>query len=238
MKLYWWTAYHAEGKNNFGDLLTPELFKRFGIKHEYSENDYEAISTGSIANKARKNTIVLGSGILSDQVHLNAKADWRFVRGPYTRLNVIRSGGKCPEIYGDPAMLLPLFIKPEEKEYDTGIFPHYNDYPYVASNVEALGLDWLVIDPLTKDVEFTTKQVTKCRKIISSSLHGIICAHAYGIPAAWVKFSEKLPGDGVKFKDHYAALNLIANPRPLNNPDFQVGHLDIKPLVKIFESLR
>ena len=237
MKTYWWTAPHDEGKNNFGDILTPEIFKFFGKKCEYSENDYQVICSGSIANKAKKNTIVLGSGILSDQIQLNAKADWRFVRGPYTRLNVIRSGGKCPEIYGDPGMLLPLFVEPEEKEYDTGVFPHYNDFKYVSESVEKLGLDWLVIDPLTKDVTYTAKQVTKCRKIISSSLHGIICAHAYGIPAAWVKFSDYLPGDGIKFKDHYASLNLIANPRPLNNPDFVVSSLNIKPLIKIFENL-
>lgn len=238
MKLYWWSDPRLGEYNNYGDKLSPVIFDYFGIKYEYSEKEYEVISTGSIADKARKDTIVLGSGILNDQIHLNIKADWRFVRGPYTRLNVIRSGGKCPEIYGDPAMLLPLIYQPEEKEYDVGIFPHYSDYAYVAENVKKLGLDWLVIEPVTNSVEFTTKQVTKCRKIISSSLHGIIVAHAYGIPAAWVKFSEALTGDGVKFKDHYASVGLTAKPSNLNEPNYQLGFLNTKPIIKIFESLK
>jgi len=59
---------------------------------------------------------------------------------------------------------------------------------------------------LNADPLEVARQIASCTKIVSSSLHGIIAAHAYGIPAAWVQFSDKLSGDGIKFADHFASV--------------------------------
>src|SRR5690606_38482184 len=66
----------------------------------------------------------------------------------------------------------------------------------------------LLIDLMTNDIEATTDLFLSCERIVSSSLHGLIVAHAYGIPAVWVQFSDKLFGDGIKFQDYFESVKL------------------------------
>ena len=141
------------------------------------------------------------------------KADFRAVRGPQTRAFLIDKGYDVPEIYGDPALLLPQYYKPKiEKKFKLGIIPHYSDYELVE--------EWYkdedhinIINLMTLSIESTTDEILKCHKIVSSSLHGIIVAHAYGIPAVWQKFSENLFGDDIKFQDYFESV-LITNYMP------------------------
>ncbi|MCM2302763.1 MAG: polysaccharide pyruvyl transferase family protein, partial [Flavobacteriaceae bacterium] len=93
------------------------------------------------------------------------------------------------------------------KKNQLGIVPHYNDYKLVK---EWYGNDKTikVIDLLTLNVEQTTNEFLECEHIISSSLHGLIVAHAYRIPAVWVKFSDKLFGDGIKFQDYFESVGI------------------------------
>jgi len=224
-KNFWWMV-----KPNFGDVLTPHILEHFGIPfrrvgHAGAAN---AICIGSIARFARPGMHVYGSGFISEADPVQRRAVWHWVRGPYSRAKVIRAGGSCPEFYGDPAMLLPLIWGPSEPVHDVGIVPHYVDYDDCKRRFPGLP----VIRLQTSDCREVVRQITSCRRIISSSLHGIIAAHAYGIPAAWVPFSDRLVGDGIKFRDHYASLGLEAKPSTIDNPDFQVGGLDLQPLIE------
>ncbi len=231
MRTFW-----MNGKPNFGDQLTPYVFDYFGISHSMSAKlgKCRAMCIGSIAHRATDDMIVLGSGLMfADKFTVNPNADYRFVRGPYTRQKIIDAGSSCPKVYGDPAMLLPLFCEESEKEYDVGIVPHYVDYEYTKQQYP----NYKVIDVINTDPLVVAKEITKCKKIISTSLHGIIGAHAYGIPAAWVKFSKKVKGDGIKFNDHYASLGLTAQSSTVEDPIYTTGTLDLNPMISIFENL-
>jgi hypothetical protein len=46
----------------------------------------------------------------------------------------------------------------------------------------------------------------------SSSSHGII-VHAYGIPAVWQKFSNKVFGDDIKYQDYMESVEVFTNPK-------------------------
>lgn len=54
-------------------------------------------------------------------------------------------------------------------------------------------------------------QITSCERIVSTSLHGVIVANAYGIPARWAVVSdasEAISGDGTKFEDYFRSVGL------------------------------
>lgn len=233
MKVWWLGS--DKGQGNFGDILTPFILNYFNIKYEYT-NHYKnanAISVGSIARRAGNRVKVLGSGIISRTDKLSANADWKFVRGPYTRERVRFFGGDCPEVYGDPALLLPLIVEPSQKKYEVGIVPHNVDYSYVLENYNNN------IIPLgTKNYTNVIDKITQCESIISSSLHGIICAHAYGIPAAWVKSNTKLKGDNIKFEDYFASVNIDSVQSTYDNPVFiEPGTINLTPIINIFKEL-
>lgn len=228
----WW----LKKDRNFGDILTPYILDFFKIKYQYTELiQADMIVVGSIARHATKNMLVLGSGIVSQKKEkVNPEANWKFVRGPFTRQKILDAGGKCPEIYGDPAMLLPLFCKEEKKQYDIGIVPHYVDY----EKIKLLYPTHKVINVLNDNPLEVAAEITKCRTIISSSLHGLIAAHAYDIPAAWINTISSIKGDGIKFKDHYTALGLNPVLSTIEEPVFSLGKLDLTPMIEIFGNLK
>jgi len=92
--------------------------------------------------------------------------------------------------------------------FRSGVICHYAD----AGGMDAPE-DGLLINPLTADIEDFVRQLCSCAFVVSSSLHGLIIAHAYGVPAAWMRRRQALAGDGVKFLDYYESLGMEP-PRP------------------------
>lgn len=232
----WWLG-SKNGQGNFGDILTPFIFDYFGINYTWvpSYKAAEAISVGSIARRAGKGVKVLGSGIISRTDKLSADADWEFVRGPITRNRILELGGNCPKIYGDPALLLPKIYNPTiDKSFDVGYVPHNVDYKIISQKYNN------VINLRTKNYKSVIDNILKNKKIVSSSLHGVIVAHAYGIPAAWVKSINNLKGDDVKFEDYFLSVgikNFIQST--YENPVFiNPGVINLDPIIEIFNSYK
>lgn len=217
--LFFWSErkFIFKEKENYGDLLSKYLIENISGKevgwvhpkkqpwYKWDKTNYLAI--GSIIHHASKNSIVWGSGIIDKRQSIT-KAKFKAVRGPQTRKYLLGLGYTCPEIYGDPALLMPKYYHPEvEKKYKIGIIPHYHDFKAVFDLYKE-DEDVLVVDLMTMDVEAVTKQIMCCEKTISSSLHGIIVSHAYNIPSVWVEFSDKIFGDGIKYVDYLQSVNL------------------------------
>ena len=205
-----------ERVSNFGDVLTPFILDHYGIKWEESPLSLaDTFFVGSIIKKVTPNSTVYGSGIMSktDRIELAAKYKW--VRGPLTRECIINAGGECPELYGDPALLLSKMIDTNvNKVAEVGYTPHYVDYNNYSNYANVIKLD--DTEPLR-----VAKTIASYEKIISASLHGSIAAHALNIPAAWVPCSG-VKGDGSKFYDHYRSVGLEPIQSSLRNPVFQV----------------
>jgi hypothetical protein len=228
----WWSKNPAPG--NFGDILTPYILRHFNISFQSVEREQaDTLCIGSIAKYAKPNMTMLGTGAMrvSDPIH--PEANWLFVRGPHTRDIILRDGGRCPKIYGDAALLLPLLVPDQPKIHDIGIVPHYVDQLFVRANYPEIK----IINLLNNDPLSVAQEIASCKKIISSSLHGIIAAHAYNIPAAWVKLSDDIKGDGIKYHDHYASIALRPVLSTLEKPVYQTGKINIDPIQEILCSL-
>lgn len=180
-----------------------------------SESVYLAV--GSILHWARSNTIVWGPGFISANFGMKCQPKGLYaVRGPKSREKLLALGIKCPEVFGDPALLYPRFYKPKgiEKKYKLGVIPHYIDrgVPLVKT---FQGKDNVFVINIRGSINQVVDDICSCERVASSCLHGIICADAYGIPSTWIKFSEKVLGKGFKFRDYFAS----------------VGRKDTEPLV-------
>jgi pyruvyltransferase len=111
-------------------------------------------------------------------------------------------GIECPEVYGDPALLLPMFFNPKvEKRFAVGLIPHYADKGHPWLERQRRDPQVRIID-VQGGIQQFVAEVKACELIVSSSLHGLICADAYGIPNAWVMFSELILGGAFKFRDY------------------------------------
>lgn len=223
----WWLG-SSTGYGNLGDVLTPYILNFFDIPYTFVKKHYEAdmLFIGSIARRANSKTTVVGSGIIDSGDRLNPEAKWNLVRGPLTRDRIIKLGGTCLESYGDPALITPLLCNESKKEHDIGFIPHHINYSQVK---ESLNDEFVVqLRHLHRSPLDTVKEITKCRKVISSSLHGIIIAHAYGIPAAWVESENKLKGDDVKFQDYFQSVGLYnVKKTSADSPIFTLPKIDL-----------
>lgn len=194
-------------------------------------------------------TIVWGAGVIDDTLDLRATpARVSAVRGPLTRDYLLARGIDCPEVYGDPALLIPYYYKPDSAEPcpqgRIGIVPHYKDWgsPIFAeirrAHPELVFIDVSSYGTWTKFID----RICGCDAVFSSSLHGLIVAEAYGIPNHWVSVSENVLGKGFKFRDFYASLGKTT-PGPteldgsfdpqafLASQSWRPGRIDLKKLL-------
>jgi hypothetical protein len=169
-------------------------------------NDYPGrrlIGCGSIVAHADERSVVWGTGIGERQQWVNPAAEFLAVRGPLTRAAVLACGGLCPEVYGDPGLLLSRFYTPRRVDgWKLGILPHYVDFDCARRNAP---VDTLVID-ITRPIESVVDAIGSCGCIVSSSLHGLVFSVAYGVDVAWARLGDRLCGDGVKFHDFWLSL--------------------------------
>lgn len=234
--LFWWQS--SDGVN-FGDDLSHVIVEKIlgrPVQLASLESDRKTLlAAGSILHFARDDDLIWGSGFRENPMVENrfSRLDVRCVRGPRTRDFLLQKGINCPPVYGDPALLIAqLFpeFKKQEPIYDYIIIPNIGEIkgfiPY--KNVVLPTLPWKEI----------VEMMQQSKLVISSSLHGIIVAESYNIPARLLKMTWGEPL--LKYQDYYEATN---------RPDFKYatsvqealqlggerpGLIDLNPLLNSF----
>jgi pyruvyltransferase len=204
-RAYWWTEV-----DNFGDKLTPLLIDHFSNVEVQWDTISRAsiISVGSILEHVPPlwDGYILGSGKLFEysRLHLHTKtAKILSVRGPLSARGIPGSF-----TLGDPGLLAHELVGPQEKEWDLGIVPHWQDAELAAKFTALIKPPHTVkvIDP-KDDVLTVLRQIGSCRRIVTSSLHGMIVADGFGIPRR-VEICSAMARDGgdFKFRDYSASI--------------------------------
>lgn len=111
-------------------------------------------------------------------------------------------GGGPQTAFGDPVWLLPRFYRPEvEKTHELGVILHLSELDGRALDAgaaehvvraripEAYRGKIRIINTLTRidaeGLKDKTDEILSCKRIVSTSLHGMVVAESYGIPCLY-----------------------------------------------------
>jgi pyruvyltransferase len=235
-ELFWW---RPKDGVNFGDELSCVIVERMlGRKVQLASLDAKKkimFGAGSVLHFARDGDVIWGSGFREDPTHEHRfrSLDVRAVRGPRTRKFLLQKGVSCPEVYGDPAILMGHLFpeykkKPPKYDYiivpNIGIAPGFIPY----KNMVSPTLPWNEI----------VEKILESKLVISSSLHGIIVAESFGIPTRMLKMSWVEPL--LKYQDYYESTGrpnfrfATSVQEALQLGGEKPGHIDIQPLIQAF----
>jgi hypothetical protein len=215
----WWMEGPYPG--NFGDILNPYVVEKLtGKPPLYAAKGAGVLAIGSTIRFALDDAKVWGAGTPRMSDRLNPRARYLAVRGPLTARLVTESGGVAPDVFGDPAALLPLLYRPRPstRRYALGVVLHHAHEGLLRfeGDVRVIG----VLRAGYEGIEAFIDELCSCERILTSSLHGLIVSHAYGIPAQWFTVPDAaatVPGDGTKYHDYLLSVGLeAAEPLPLS----------------------
>jgi hypothetical protein len=203
---------HYHPSINFGDHLSVYLAEKLSGKKAYNvvnpEVEDHFMITGSILSLVTEKTTVWGAGIAYRSEELKYKPkEIVMVRGKYANDLLNKHGFGEAKLVGDPAYMLSKIYNPQkEKKYKLGVIAHWVDYE-IAEEIFK-DMEGVLIIGLMRDTELVLDDILSCEKCVSSSLHGIIASHAYGIPCLWVKFTDRILGDGTKYADYFSSVEI------------------------------
>lgn len=197
---FWW-----DGHPNFGDMLTPWLLPRYGIVPVYREPRVaRLIGVGSLIEFVDRDFAgaLWGTGLMRDIAHPLPNATMLALRGPLT---AERLGATVEPTYGDPGILVARHIAPPPPDGRIAVVPHghHRDNQRLAGMVRSA--DARVVN-VHQGAARAVREIAAARAVVTTSLHGLITADSYGIPAVWTTLDPPLTGGDFKFRDYEATV--------------------------------
>ncbi|SDL39766.1 polysaccharide pyruvyl transferase family protein [Pedobacter antarcticus] len=221
--------------DNFGDALNPLLIEELsGLKVQYKNIQLSLneririlfksiislrpsvlapiifpwqktfVGVGSVMSWAKADSLIWGAGFMNNSDSFRGGETFA-VRGKLTDEKLRSAGFSGSKVYGDPALLLPLWLNPNiKKQHKLGIIPHWKEVDFF---IENYGDRYQIIDLRTRDIEKVINEISACEFVLSTSLHGIIVAQAYNVPALWIEKGH-IDTDGFKFHDYFSSVNI------------------------------
>jgi len=204
---------------NFGDTLSPFVVSRLaGRPVVYATDPVKLMALGSIFFALQDGDVVWGAG-LARREHVAYAAGardvtYRAVRGPATARLLHARGIECTVPFGDPAILLPLLVENDiVQRHEIGVVPHWSHVPAFERAIRDPGVKVIdVCDPFDE----VARAILSCGLVLSTSLHGVIFAESYGIPALQVFYGGHPRGDSTKYVDYFESTDRDLHARSIS----------------------
>ncbi len=211
LKSYGKNTRYYNSRYNLGDYLglviCEWMLQKKGLSLDTPIKGKKFLNTvGSNVFAGYQNCTLWGSGVLNEPIsqwkymgyYPFRKLDIRAVRGPLTRNVLLKFRHKCPAVYGDPAILMPLIYKPQIEKQDRICFiPQF----YSEKELREKYPNFEFVSMNTNDYKSVIDAIVSSKKVVTSSLHGIILAEAYGVPASFFRSLGK--NIDFKYLDYY-----------------------------------
>jgi pyruvyltransferase len=197
-------------RDNFGDLLGPLIVNRIATmapaasrrSAPRAHGRARLVAVGSIVHLAEDGDVVWGAGVngkIEAGRYRWTRLDVRAVRGPLTERFLARAGQDVPAVHGDPAQLLPQLFPllgrwAGRRTRHVTVMPNLNERDRYRSHRAFLDPTSALVDCL--------RTLVQSDLVVGSSLHAIIVAEAFGVPA---RFLSPVAEHDFKYRDYLAA---------------------------------
>lgn len=243
-RLYYYTMGH-----NFGDMLNEHLFAYLGIDVRHARSSYaQVVAIGSLLQqfeirpgivRVKEPVHVFGTGFIA------MPECSRFIRPMIVHaLRGRLSLRDCERILGcrlsnvalgDPGLLIRRIFPDAvdaEKHYDVAVVCHMSEKgSRLLGNVKLQRKSISFID-ITADVRTVVRKIAECRFVLSSAMHGLICADSLGIPNRRIVLENADEIGNYKFDDYYSVFSSGVTPRAVDLRMSCIGDENIDALAR------
>jgi hypothetical protein len=238
VNLVWWARPFP---GNYGDWLSPFLVSQVTDKRivfqsptaPWLTTGKHLVAVGSIGRFVKPNSVVVGTGLSSDEYQLDPAAEYCSLRGPLSAGHLRTCGGPVVDSFGDPAAVLSRVI-PIGRGVTNGRtafirhFKHRNLPVILPQKYDELEV--LVSHP--DDIRRLVTTLAEYDRVVTSAMHVLITCQSYGIPCALVVFDghvNAVAGNGMKYTDYSLGVGLgPLDPAPV---PLDLRAIDITSLV-------
>ena len=194
---------------NAGDIFTKDIINHiYSLESKNVKNEGgRLLVVGSIANVIRSGDLLCGIGVKHREIPKASDGRCKIegLRGPIS-YDVFKAAGhdvSDVKFLLDPGLLARFIARRRVRHAPKGVIfiPHYREKTLyeksLPSNMSLVDIDAHPLDVFRK--------IEEAELVYSSSLHGIIFAHALNRPCVFVKPQTEEPI--LKYKDYYASIN-------------------------------
>jgi len=202
-KMYEPSIIHWNGKPNAGDHFAVYLADKLKINKRSSIAIMGSILSLDLIKYAK---YIWGCSATNGKIPIIKNLKHYYAVGGKKTLNILSKYGDVSKIVTcNPGLLASFLYKSQvQKKYKLCIISHWQDYDFLK---DYNSTEVNVINMKTNDIESVLDKINECPLTISTSLHGIVFSHSYGIKSIKLNHERSNNKSIFKFEDYYTSIN-------------------------------